>query len=80
MVELMAEEGFFATIIMGRYWPATGKMQLACGGHLPPLWIKRDGLRDSLDITGPSLGIIPGADYEKEEIILSPGESILFSH
>jgi len=78
MVELMAEEGFFATIIMGRYWPATGKMQLACGGHLPPLWIKRDGLRDSLDITGPSLGIIPGADYEKEEIILSPGESILF--
>jgi len=78
MVELMAEEGFFATIIMGRYWPATGKMQLACGGHLPPLWIKRDGLRDSLDIEGPSLGIIPRADYEKEEIILSPGESILF--
>ena len=78
MVELMAEEGFFATIIIGRYWPATGKMQLACGGHLPPLWIKRDGLRDSLDLKGPSLGIIPGADYEKEEIILSPGESILF--
>ena len=78
MVELMAEEGFFATIIMGRYWPATGKMQLACGGHLPPLWIKRDGLRDSLDLKGPSLGVISGANYEKEEIILSPGESILF--
>jgi len=78
MVELMAEESFFATIIMGRYWPATGKMQLACGGHLPPLWIKRDGLRDSLDLKGPSLGIISGADYEKKEIILSLGESILF--
>ena len=78
MVELMAEESFFATIIMGRYWPATGKMQLVRGGHLPPLWIKRDGLRDSLDLKGPSLGIISGADYEKKEIILSLGESILF--
>ncbi len=78
MYELIAEEGFFATIIIGRYWPATGKMHLARGGHLPPLWIKQDGLGDSLELKGPSLGIAPGADYEKEEIILSPGESILF--
>ncbi|MBW1694413.1 MAG: SpoIIE family protein phosphatase [Deltaproteobacteria bacterium] len=78
MCKLMAEEGFFATIIIGRYWPATGKIQLARGGHLPPLWIKRDGLGDSPELKGPSLGVAPGADYEKEEIILSPGESILF--
>lgn len=78
MCELMAEEGLFATIIIGRYWPAIGKMQLVRGGHLSPLWIKRDGLGDFLELKGASLGIVPGTDYEKEEIILSPGESILF--
>ncbi|UCD32024.1 MAG: SpoIIE family protein phosphatase [Desulfobacterales bacterium] len=78
MHELMAAEGFFATIIIGRYWPATGKMQLVRGGHLPPLWIKQDGLKNSLELKGPSLGITPEADYQKTEIILSPGESILF--
>lgn len=78
MHDLMAEEGFFSTIIIGRYWPATGRMQLARGGHLPPLWISKDGLGKVPELKGPSLGIMPGAKYENKEITLSPGESILF--
>ncbi len=39
MYDLMADEGFFATIILARYWPINGRMQLTRGGHLPPLWI-----------------------------------------
>lgn len=78
MHDLMAEEGFFSTIIIGRYWPATGRMQLARGGHLPPLWIRKDGLGKVPELKGPSLGIVPGAKFENKEITLSPGESILF--
>jgi phosphoserine phosphatase RsbU/P len=78
LYDLMSEEGFFATIILGRYWPETGKMQLTKGGHLPPLWISRDGLIKVPELKGLPLGIAPGSGYEKKEIILSPGESILF--
>lgn len=78
MYDLMAEEGFFATIIIGRYWPGTGRMELARGGHLPPLWMIGEKLGIIPDLKGASLGVYPEADYEKKEIVLSPGESILF--
>jgi len=78
MVDLMAEEGFFATIIVGRYWPATGKIQIARGGHLPPLRISGDGLENVPELKGPSLGMTSGIEFEKKEITLLPGESILF--
>jgi len=78
MYELMSEEGFFATIILSKYWPATGRMQLALGGHLPPLWVVGGGVAHIPPIKGIALGITPGAKYEKAEIVLSPGDSILF--
>jgi serine phosphatase RsbU (regulator of sigma subunit) len=78
MYDLMSEEGFFVTIIIGRYWPETGRMELARGGHLPPLWIIGEKLGNMPDLMGPSLGVYPEADFEKKKIVLSPGESILF--
>lgn len=78
MYDLMAEEGFFATIVIGKYWPATGRMQFTLGGHLPPLWVVRNGLRQVPELKGMSLGITSGVKYRKKEIILSPGEAILF--
>lgn len=78
MCDLMAEEGFFATIILGRYWPKTGRMQLVRGGHLSPLWIIKSELGSIPELKGLPVGITPGITYEKKEITLSPGESILF--
>ncbi|MGD8705026.1 MAG: SpoIIE family protein phosphatase [Syntrophobacterales bacterium] len=78
MYDLASEEGFFATIALARYWTSSGKMQLTLGGHLPPLWIA-DGTIVSLpQLEGISLGVTPDAHYEKKEISISPGESILF--
>ena len=37
--ELTSEEGFFATIVLVRYWPHSGKIQFALAGHPQPLWI-----------------------------------------
>jgi serine phosphatase RsbU (regulator of sigma subunit) len=75
---LTSEEGFFATIVLARYWPNNGKMQLALAGHLQPLWIAESGIGNCPQINGISLGITPDVRYEKKEISLSPGESILF--
>jgi serine phosphatase RsbU (regulator of sigma subunit) len=74
---LISEEGFFATIVLARYWPHSGKMQLTLGGHLQPLWIVEGGIGNLPQINGISLGITPDAHYEKKEILLSPGESVL---
>ena len=76
--QLMSEEGFFITIVLARYWPDTGKMQILVGGHLPPLWIDESGIRKMPLLSGISLGVTPDARYEKSEILLSPGESVLF--
>ncbi|MGD8765229.1 MAG: SpoIIE family protein phosphatase [Desulfobacteraceae bacterium] len=77
MYNLISEEGYFATIVIVRYWPKSGKMQIALGGHLQPLWIVKDGLGDMPELNGVSLGITANANYEKKELTLSPGESIL---
>jgi serine phosphatase RsbU (regulator of sigma subunit) len=76
--ELTVDEGFFATIVLGRYWPADGRMQFTQGGHLPPLWAVGEKLKDVPEVKGMSLGVTPNAEYKREEIVLSPGESILF--
>jgi serine phosphatase RsbU (regulator of sigma subunit) len=78
MYSLTSEEGFFATIALARYWPANGKMQLALGGHLPPLLIIDSDIGTLPQLQGMSLGITPDVHYETKEISLSPGESILF--
>jgi serine phosphatase RsbU (regulator of sigma subunit) len=78
MYVLTVEEGFFATIVLAQYWPADGRMQLTLGGHLPPLLVADDQLRELSELRGISLGVAPDVTYEKEEIFLSPGESILF--
>ena len=74
---LISEEGFFATIALVRYWPKSGKIQFAIGGHLQPLWIIEKGMGKIPQISGISLGVTPDVRYEKEEILLLPGESIL---
>ena len=79
LYHLISEEGFFVTIFMGRYWPITGKFELACGGH--PAAIKNDGraCKHLIAKRGPALGIYRSADFGKEVVVLRPGESILFT-
>ncbi|UCG13052.1 MAG: SpoIIE family protein phosphatase [Deltaproteobacteria bacterium] len=78
MYELMSDEGFFATVVIGKYWSDTGKMELSLGGHLPPLWVGENGFKHAPDLQGIALGVVPRAKYKKSEIVLSPGDSILF--
>jgi serine phosphatase RsbU (regulator of sigma subunit) len=78
MYSLTSAEGFFATIVLARYWPSSGKMQLTLGGHLPPLLIVDSDIGTLPQLKGMSLGVAPDVSYEQKEIFLAPGESILF--
>jgi len=78
MYKLASAEGFFATIALSRYWPSSGQMHLALGGHLSPLWIVEGEIRNLPQIEGISLGVTPDVHYGIKEILLSPGESIIF--
>jgi serine phosphatase RsbU (regulator of sigma subunit) len=78
MFDLLAEEGFFATIILGKYWPTTGRMELALGGHQAAISVFDHDAKDILENRGPSLGIMPSAKFEESRIILSHDQSILF--
>ena len=78
MFDLLAEEGFFATIILGKYWPASGRLEVALGGHQSAIKIFQHECQNISEKRGPSLGIMPSATFEGESISLSPGQSILF--
>jgi len=78
MYELMSEEGFFATIVLSKYWPRAGRVQTARAGHPHPLWVINHGFRELPKLNGIPLGVELGTEYEKTEFVLSPGESILF--
>ena len=78
MSKLLEKEYYFATLIMCRYWPQTGKLRIANAGHLPPLWVKADGIGKIPKLEGAPLGVMPNLTFPTEEITLGRGESIIF--
>jgi serine phosphatase RsbU (regulator of sigma subunit)/anti-sigma regulatory factor (Ser/Thr protein kinase) len=56
---------------------ATGRLLFANAGHDLP-YRCHDGGADELRATGMPLGLMPGMCYEEKEIMLDPGQSVLF--
>ena len=79
MYNLFAEENFFATIILGKYWPKSGRLELARGGHHPALKISNGRFKDIPEKGGLSLGVISSTKFEDESLTLSKGSSILLT-
>ncbi len=78
MYGLMSDEGFFATMALCKYWPCSGKVQVARAGHFYPLWIIDHEVRELAKLDGLPIGVDYEAEYEKTESVLSPGEALLF--
>jgi serine phosphatase RsbU (regulator of sigma subunit) len=77
MHDLLSEEGYFITIVAGRYWPDTGHMHLVNAGHPPPVWIRPSG---SVEVSLPKclpIGICDEVAYLEAELDLLPGESMV---
>jgi len=77
MYRLMAGEGYFATAVLTRYWPASGRLQYALAGHLQPLWIADGGISELHVPGGVPLGVQKGATFRKAETVLQNGQSVL---
>ncbi|EPR44007.1 serine phosphatase [Desulfovibrio sp. X2] len=77
LVDLFAGE-LFVTALAGRYHPASGCLQFARAGHVPPCWITPAGLCPPPETAGLPLGIAGGVSYAAAEITVGPGDSVLF--
>jgi phosphoserine phosphatase RsbU/P len=78
MVNLSSDEGYFATVVCGRYWPENGRLQLLRAGHPFPLWITEGSVNGLPWLEGSPLGIQEEVHYDTSEIYLAEGDSCLF--
>lgn len=77
MYHLISEEGFFATILIGKYWPRSGRLEFVNGGHLPLVWCTPGHLEFISKPGGLPLGIEPHSTYKEWVTGLAPGDSVL---
>ncbi len=77
MYDLIYQEGSFATLLLTRYWPSSGKLQFVRAGHPSPVWIVRGAVKDLPLVKGIALGVTLDVEYETYELLLAPGESLI---
>jgi serine phosphatase RsbU (regulator of sigma subunit) len=72
-------EGRFVTVAAAFYDDSSGKLQIARGGHPPPLvWQKSLGKVLQCSPRGLPLGVAPMCKYECQEVTLCAGDKVLF--
>jgi serine phosphatase RsbU (regulator of sigma subunit)/anti-sigma regulatory factor (Ser/Thr protein kinase) len=67
----------FVTCLYALLDPATGHIRYANAGHDLPYRRTAQGVEE-LHARGMPLGLLPGMLYEEKELVLEPGETILF--
>jgi serine phosphatase RsbU (regulator of sigma subunit) len=73
------DTNMFCTIFFGILDTNSGLLTYINGGHMPPIVINKNGLREKLKLTGPAVGLAAGTHYGVREVKLEPGEA-LFAH
>ena len=72
-----AEMSMFATLFFGVLNPETGWLTYINGGH-DPLFILRDGLiQETLNPTGPAVGMMPNMKFKVRQIQLQPNDMLI---
>jgi PAS domain S-box-containing protein len=66
-----------ATVLAGRYDPATGKLALAGAGHPPALLIPAEGQPRYVDAPGSPIGWPLAGSTAVAELVLGPGDTLL---
>jgi serine phosphatase RsbU (regulator of sigma subunit) len=56
---------------------ATRRLIYVTGGHVPPLLFRASQTVRKLDIGGPVLGIVPGASYHEDSVVLQPQDILV---
>jgi sigma-B regulation protein RsbU (phosphoserine phosphatase) len=66
----------FVTMVAGVLDPATGTVDFANAGHVPPLVISRNGV-EQLKTTDMVVGLFAHASYRNQRVTLDGGDSIV---
>ena len=66
----------FASLVSAGIEPSGGTVRIVNAGHLPPLVIRQDGVRQ-LEKGGPALGLMDRAEFREQLVELGPGDIIL---
>ena len=67
----------FVTCLYALLDPASGRLRYANAGHDLPYRRHENGV-DELRATGMPLGLMPGMTYEEKEVVLAPGDTVVF--
>ena len=67
----------FATAALG-YLHDDGTLRIANAGHSQPLIARRDGTVQTIDSTGPVLGLLPSSSWRSVSLNLQRGDTVLF--
>jgi serine phosphatase RsbU (regulator of sigma subunit) len=73
------DTNMFCTIFFGILDTNSGVLTYVNGGHMPPMVINHQGLREKLKLTGPAVGLAAETHYVVGEVKLEPGD-VLFAH
>ncbi len=77
IAEQHAEMSMFATLFFGVLDPETGWLTYINGGH-EPLYVLREGiLRETLNPTGPAVGMMPNLKFKVRQVHLDPGDTLI---
>jgi len=68
------DTGMFATIFFGTLDPQTRLLTYINAGHLPPFVINKNGLKQTLERTGPAVGGVLDANYIIKQVALEQGD------
>ena len=67
----------FATLFFGVLNPETGMVSYINGGHEPLFVLNENGIRESIDSTGPAVGMMPDMTFKVKQLQLQPGEILI---
>ncbi len=70
------EMNMFVTLFFGVFDPITGLLIYANGGHCPPVLVGPEGVKARLAMTGPAVGMMPGADFNIDQVQIEPGDTL----
>jgi len=67
----------FATLFFGVLNPHTGLLSYISGGHVPLFIVSSTGVKQSLNPTGPPVGMMPDMRYKIQQVQLEPGDILI---
>jgi sigma-B regulation protein RsbU (phosphoserine phosphatase) len=72
-----AKEGMFATLFFGAINPNTGIMAYINAGHEPAIITDSSGIKQTLEPTGPAVGMMVDTKFEIQQVQIEPGDILI---